>query len=253
MKKYDLIMPIGSFCATSYHLRRCGLQTQSLPFDWLLDVKIEDAVKFICSNFDDFFVKENLKFRDKLGSHDVYVDRKYGIGFLHFFNENAPFEQEYARVKETFERRTQRAVDYIEKARSILFVYAGREGVDEERALKAFAALKSQYKNKEINILLINLSKDASSKAEIKEIEKGVFWVDLRFNIGTDGHTDYKKEYGYIFSFFTLKRSKVKEFVEKLNLKKTAVNVLCLFIPSKSLRKKIRNKTKTSRSSLYGN
>ena len=34
MKKYDVIIPLGEFCATAIALSDCGIRKASYPFDW---------------------------------------------------------------------------------------------------------------------------------------------------------------------------------------------------------------------------
>ena len=48
MKSYDIILPLGIYCAASYHLRHNNLQVESYPLDWVIigNVKI-GAEKFI--------------------------------------------------------------------------------------------------------------------------------------------------------------------------------------------------------------
>lgn len=128
MKKYDFICPIGESCITSYNLRRKKLQLQALPFDWLMDFKLESFVHYLLNNFSDFMLLENLELYLDIPptSCDHYKDKQTGTLFVHCFQSKTILQNEYPLVKEKFDRRITRMQENIKNANKILFVYTSK-------------------------------------------------------------------------------------------------------------------------------
>ena len=47
LQSFDLFVPFGEQCITSWNLRKNNLQTESLPFDWLAHVKLNLALDLL--------------------------------------------------------------------------------------------------------------------------------------------------------------------------------------------------------------
>ncbi len=250
MKYYDLFIPIGAFCATSYHLRRCNLQTEALPFDWLTISNITASVTLIKNKFDGFFQKENLVFLNVNGTHNAYIDKKNNIGFFHCIDKDLPFDEGYAKARAMFDRRINRVFDKIDKAKSILFVYANNEPVSPQEALEAYEILKAIYPSKRIDLLVLDLKKDYKG-IEAKEISKNVLFIKMEFVLEHDLYSGRKEAFAEIFQNYQIAswKKRLKNIFDKFifNMKRISVSLVCMFIPSKQIRKKLRKKLKTNR------
>jgi hypothetical protein len=56
MTEYNFICPIGESCIASHNLRENLLQTESYPFDWLMDCKLDNFIHYIQTDFRDFLL-----------------------------------------------------------------------------------------------------------------------------------------------------------------------------------------------------
>ena len=54
---------LGSDCSVSYQLRKCGLQTASMPFDWLKIDNLDSIISILQNNFKDFVAKQKKEKR----------------------------------------------------------------------------------------------------------------------------------------------------------------------------------------------
>lgn len=55
--KFDIIIPVGSFCAGAQALRGVKKRSRSLPLDWVTPISLELAVDFLETGFKSFFEK----------------------------------------------------------------------------------------------------------------------------------------------------------------------------------------------------
>ncbi len=250
MKYYDLFVPIGAFCATSYHLRRRNLQIEALPLDWIGVWKVEQAAEMIKTKFDGFFKKENLVFQNVNGTHNAYMDEPNHVAFFHCIDSDLPFEEGYAKAKAMFDRRIQRVCERMDKAKSILFVYANNEEVTPEESARAFGILKANYPNKKINLLVLDLKKDYKG-IEYQQVNKNVLFVKMEFDLEHDLYSGRKESFDEVLGNYQIAslEKRLKNIFDKIlfNLKRICVSLVCMLIPNKQTRKKLRKKLKTNR------
>ena len=128
MERFDFIVPSGYFCVTGYHLRHARLHGETLPFDWLDGVTPELFAGFLESRFRDFLELPQLIPEGKKEEGDGHYRFRMpsGVVFVHDFARPDPAE-EFAGVKQKYDRRIKRLFDKAAKARSILFVHCGRK------------------------------------------------------------------------------------------------------------------------------
>lgn len=250
MKYYDLFVPFGAFCATSYHLRRRNLQTEALPLDWVGVWKITQSAKLITSKFDGFFLKENLVFKNVNGTHNAYMDEKNNMAFFHCIDKDLPFDDGYAKAKDMFERRINRVCERIEKAKSVLFVFANNETVTPEESEEALKILKARYPNKKIDLLVLDLKKDYKG-IEYQQVNKNVLFVKMEFDLEHDLYSGKKESFDELYRNYQISswKKRLKNFADKIifNIKRLCVSLVCAFIPFKQARRKLRKKLKTNR------
>ncbi len=122
MKKYDVIVPLGSTCKTTYNLRKRKLQRESLPGDWIWLRDLEVITNLFRSRFKNFLLKENLVFKpSKSVEHDIFIDKGADVEFWHDFPYQTDLDKDFDEVKVKYNRRIKRLFDDIEKAKRILF------------------------------------------------------------------------------------------------------------------------------------
>lgn len=249
MKYYDLFVPMGAFCATSYHLRQNDLQIEAYPLDWVGVWRITQAAEMLISKFDGFFKKENLVFAHVNGSHNAYMDETNRVAFFHCIDKELPFEEGYAKAKEMFDRRIERLCNRMDAAKSILFVYANNESISENDAKEAYQILKARYPNKKIDLLVFDLKKEYEG-IDIKETDKNITFIKMLFDLENDSYSGRKEEFASIYSNYQIAswKNRLKNIATKVifKTKRIAISLICAVIPSKQIRKNLRKKLKTN-------
>ena len=93
-------------------MERLGLRNQSSPFDWVISY-FPGVINALDKRFEGFFAFENLSQDMQARAH--YREDKYNIQFFHDFNAYSPLDEQYAKVKEKYDRRIQRFLNAITK------------------------------------------------------------------------------------------------------------------------------------------
>lgn len=107
--KFDIIIPMGCYCASAQALKSVKKRSRSLPFDWVGPLSFDQAVRFLETGFEGFFEKEDLVKYEKDTKKNVgYVNTRNNLLFLHDFKEVAHFDEEYVQLREKYERRIKR-------------------------------------------------------------------------------------------------------------------------------------------------
>ena len=120
LQSFDLFVPFGEQCITSWNLRQNNLQTESLPFDWLAHVKLNLALDFLLNNFEGFLIRNQLAFV-KREKHEAHFKMPNGIVFKHDFRSEKL--EDFPKVDRKYQRRIKRLYQKIKHARSVLFVH----------------------------------------------------------------------------------------------------------------------------------
>jgi hypothetical protein len=167
------IISLGNACAIAYQLKRYNLRNIAYPFDWLKILKWEDLNKAIENEFDNFFLRDNFKFKyfsDKFPQEERGVTHIYennGILFCHDFNED--FEVSFKKYVDKYKRRIYRFYELIHSDKEIHFIrdelkYYDEIGndmnkfIDIIRNINPYCKFKltviiNNYKHKDIKIL----------------------------------------------------------------------------------------------------
>lgn len=174
-EKFDLIFGIGENCDTSLILRHFELQLCSYPLDWVRGGTLANRIELLCSNFEDFFNKEDLKQVDNAKNPDtnVYFNKKNNLHFVHDFLASESFEKNYSDVKNKYQRRIERLFSKIEQSRKVLVVYIAKNAEKSEDSKKAEniesliekaqEKLAQKYKNTSFHFLYLVKSDEVES------------------------------------------------------------------------------------------
>ena len=158
MERFDFIVPSGYFCVTGYHLRHARLHGETLPFDWLDGVTPELFAGFLESRFRDFLELPQLIPEGKKEEGDGHYRFRMpsGVVFVHDFARPDPAE-EFAEVKQKYDRRIKRLFDKAAKARSILFVHCGRKEAGAVSLQNIYKRLQALFPDKRVKFLYVRL------------------------------------------------------------------------------------------------
>ena len=247
MKSYDIILPLGTYCAASYHLRHNNLQVESYPLDWVIIGNVKIGAEIIANDFKDFFVKERLVRKDgESGNHIPYVQKPENYSFFHCIDKDLPFDEACNKAKAMFDRRIERLYQNIAQAKKILFFNVCYKTYKQHDLTDLLDRLRKMFPDKDISLLRVNLSPDFGDKVEYNEVSPDILVYNVNYDMDKNIYTDRDTEMAQIMADFRMRPSK-KAVEYKLNevgfaIKRFLVNCLCCLVPIKRIRHKIRKK-----------
>lgn len=182
MPKYDLIMPIGSACKTTYNLRQRKLQRESLPFDWIWLPTTEVVAGMLHDKFGNFLLKENLEFKpSNIIDHDIFIDHGCGVEFWHDFPYQTDLDRDYDEIKAKYNRRIKRMYENIHASKRILLfrtviIKPGHkpedlyddEMISDDLLLKQAEKLFALFPGKKVDLVYVNLFLDPHEYKEVR-------------------------------------------------------------------------------------
>lgn len=188
---YDKVVALGQWCAVAMAMKKCGLRSESGPFDWMGGGRpIGSYVDMLTTNFAGFFLKENMK---KLGDvpgegTEHWQDTKLGWEIRHEFRADVPFDVNYANFHALVARRGERLFETLRSGERLLFVHWLAEGrYRQEEVVAAIRRLRAAFPGPTIDLLVIETEK-FSKDVSYEELEPGVvrvvgdFYDQKRFN-----------------------------------------------------------------------
>lgn len=250
MKKFDIIIPIGSSCAAAQALRETKKRSCSFPLDWVGKTPLPMSVDFIENHFQDFFNKQDLV-------HDPERDNRKNIGyvntrtkllFLHDFKDENKFDEEYAAVKEKYDRRIERIYSSIAAARRVLFFYLYEPWSDNWRPVDAdiltdFERLQALFPKKDISLLYVFLNSDKGEGFSKRKLSDKVDFIDCFEAQGGEidenfrNYCKYRANIYHLLEDYPVKRN-WKDYFRKLGYK--TLDALCKLLPAKKLKERVR-------------
>lgn len=251
-ESFDLIFGIGENCNTSLMLRRYNLQTASFPFDWLDNSHFKKNLSILCSEFNGFTDKNDLKLVENSnnGVCERYYNTKNELYFVHDFPIKKDFESQYPIVEEKYHKRGERLIKRISSGKKCLIVFMTKnsDSIDKIISEVEFERenLKEKFPKTQISFLYIINSSDGKYTYNDKKLNLKIVSDDFDIERKTLNivflKINYKKDkYSSILKDYKLKmtmREKFSSFVYKIK------KFYIALIPSKTLQMKIRHKNK---------
>ena len=118
----DYVIPVGAACRPAYWLKRCGLRTESLPFDWMMCFDFDMVLRTIDNGVNDWFT-DFLDEPDKgAGAHRRVTSNKYGIVSLHAFPKKMEVIDYLAIFNKLFTKRYLRMIEILRSKKDICFI-----------------------------------------------------------------------------------------------------------------------------------
>lgn len=199
--KYDLIIPLGEFCATATALKKCGLRKKAYPFDWSAGVVWEQCgncgflgkINLICNNFEEAFNLEDLEeFKVPNNDKRSVKNVRTGLQYFHDFPLDQEIKDYYSEFRKKYKRRVERLYNDISKSKNILFIFVTRENhtLSFSEIEEGYNSLAHKFKNKNISLLIL-LSTDqyALNQYDILKYSSQIGVIKYRDIVGDDGNT----------------------------------------------------------------
>ena len=248
--KFDIVIPLGADCSCTTYLKNFKLRHFSYPFDWLFKITFENRITLIENHFQDFLVKENLRFFDKNpnailtdNENDYYEDTKYGTQFLHDFIHDLEFNQSFQNVQEKYNRRIERFYTNIEQATNALFVWRSKNThLSKNSIIDAYKTICKVFSQTQIYFLIIENDERTDQQISKELLNMNILKITANIaNLNTNDAKQLslgnKNINDHIFSQIKCKKA---PFSFRTWLIKKYIRLFCMFIRPTKKRKLIR-------------
>lgn len=166
--EYDFIFSIGENCFCADILNKNNLRTTSSPFDWLTPNRdyckenIISNLNIINNKFKDFLRKDDFIYLgdEKESGVKIYLNNNTNLFYNHDFFIDNKFEDDYIKMKETYQRRIERLLTELESDKKNLMVYIEYYRLHNnyfniKELIDLLDAIRKTYNNENIDLLYI--------------------------------------------------------------------------------------------------
>lgn len=246
---YDLVFSLGAACSCAQTLVGANLRQFSAPFDWLWGGDFLDRVRIFTSDFDRFIRKEDLikchyNNGDQNNLCDVYKNEYTGLVLNHDFQAGIPLEESYPAVKEKYDRRINRLLQTIQKAKSVLIVYIETPDAkihsSDDEILSGMQQIHRKYPDKKIDLLYLKNDSGMRPKQFTKEsLSENIVKIVANYKSQKTDALSYAVDASFLIHLLSGYHLNIP-FSELVKRRVLAFLIRC--IPFKFLRKKLRKK-----------
>lgn len=166
--EYDFIFSIGENCFCADILNKNKLRITSSPFDWLTPNRdyckenIISNLNIINNKFKDFLRKDDFIYlgdAKEIGAK-IYLNNNTNLFYNHDFFIDNKFEDDYIKMKETYQRRIERLLTELESDKKNLMVYIEYYRLHNNyfninELIDLLNAIRKTYNNENIDLLYI--------------------------------------------------------------------------------------------------
>ncbi len=249
-KKYDIVYSLGTDCACSMYMLRHHLRSKSGPFDWLTHASFKTRMELILNEFQDFINLEDLRFLPKDEKMfndekcDYYENTRNSFYYYHDFPKDIPLSSSYTEVRAKYDRRIERFLNDITENDNVLLLWlAHNQKVDNQMAQDFCAQLRQKY-NSNLNFLIIEHD-ETKTNGEIEELTLTPYLTKYKLYTAAFDENHIPLTLGNIQNcnkiFSKIKcQGKTTRWL-KQKLKKYLIKTICIFIPYRPWRKKIKS------------
>ena len=166
--EYDFIFSIGENCFCADILNKNKLRITSSPFDWLTPNRdyckenIISNLNIINNKFKDFLRKDDFIYLGdaKESGVKMYLNNNTNLFYNHDFFIDNKFEDDYIKMKETYQRRIERLLTELESDKKNLMVYIEYYRLHNNyfninELIDLLDAIRKTYNNENIDLLYI--------------------------------------------------------------------------------------------------
>lgn len=241
-KKYDLVFSLGAACSCASTLIKANLRQFSSPFDWLFGSDFISRCKILVSDFERFLEEKDLEYSysERSISCDAYYNKYNKLTFNHDFEAKKELKETYPSVKEKYDRRINRLLQTIQKAKSVLIVYIETPDAkihsSDDEILSGMQQIHRKYPNKKIDLLyLINDASLAPKQLKKENLSEHIIKIVSNYKDQSASAVSYAVDHFFLLNLLS-------DYSVKIPFKKVLLTYGIRCIPFKFLRKKLRKK-----------
>ena len=246
-KKYDIIYSIGRDCACATYMIKAKLRSCSGPFDWLTNAGFEDRFDLLINNFKDFMNISDFEFLPKDPNVfndpkcDYYKNNKTNFFYYHDFPIGVPFNEVFYSIAEKYNRRIQRFYEKINKSNKVLLIWFSHYHNTPDNVVLTLCNKFCEKMGKQIDFLIIE-HKEGIYQPESYMVSNNItrYFLhtqrkDANGSLTTLGNEElicpiFNKYKLIVPWYLMLSRFSIKFLIK----------FICLFIPIKKWRKKLK-------------
>lgn len=247
MKKYDIVYSIGRDCACATYMKKAGLRLCSGPFDWLTHAGFAERFDLLLNDFSGFLEKTDLVQMPKPTqfpadkNNDYYENVRTKLYFWHDFPADVDFDKAYPKVKEKYDRRIKRFYDNIRNSGRVLLIWFSQIDNTPDETVKELCSRFCEKMNKSVDFLIIEHTENLNEIREVR-LTDNILRVNCHAQKyeadGTPMTLGNEKLLLPVFMKYKLHVPFYK-IVGRIGIK-ALVKAVCLFIPVKAWRRKLR-------------
>ena len=246
MKKYHIIYSLGTDCACAMYMKQHNLRQYSGPFDWLTHATFETRAKLIINDFDKFLEIDDLRpiakdINVENDDHcDYYENIRSGFYYYHDFPVGKTLKDVFNDVHTKYQRRICRFYDNVSKSKKVLFIWFSHEETLSDSFILDRCDLICKKFEKIIDFAIIQHDPNSpkgtiQSKLIAPNIQRYYLFSQAKDSLNrptTQGDIDTCSK---IFAQYQRIIPFRKRFLKR------ALRILCIVIPQRNLRKRLRN------------
>ena len=176
--KSDAFISLGSACRPAFWLKKSGLRTCSLPFDYMMNYSLELVIKTLQSNLLNWFT-DFTEEKKTIGLNRVVKDNKTNMVSLHHFPTSQSVNEYLPIFNSIFNRRNNRFRRILSEYRNICFVMNRRDAVLD--ILKFIKKISDMYPQNKFTV--INVRHETNNKDIYKyTLGKKCILYDIHYN-----------------------------------------------------------------------
>lgn len=247
MNRYDIIYSLGRDCSCAMYMQQTNLRSCSGPFDWLTNAGFEKRFELMINNFDEFLEQSDLLPMDKPTAfpsdknNDYYENVKTGLYYWHDFPAGVPLQESFNIVKEKYNRRIKRFYDNILTKNRVLLIWFSQVGSTSDSVVLEYCDKLCSKIGKKLDFLIIEHREGVFEPQCIRLAENIVRWYcHCQKNDGSGKPTMLGNEKLVRPIFEQYKLIVPPVLMVKNAVFKYLIKFICLFVPVKKWRKRLR-------------
>lgn len=247
VQKFDIAYSLGCTCAPALYMRSLMMRFASGPFDWLAGGNFETRIHAIETDFCDFMREQDLELRERdfgfdlTFAHDYYHNVHNDLRHYHDFKTGIPLVETYPAVMEKYQRRMKRFIGDLANKRTLLIWYALEQTTSDETILACCNKIIDRF-GKNVHFLIVEHAE--CDGVEYKRLGDNIERFTARLQVlDKNGHVKTmgdSSKMTKILKGYAVRNS--RSLYLRKQIKRTLVRISTLFIPIKSVRRKVRRK-----------
>ncbi len=162
-----ILISLGQNCEVAHQIQHTGLNNGFFPFDWMKSYDFDLVINLIENKFKDFLKIDALQIVDSSGSTHIVSNKNFALEFVHDFDKEKNIVDEFAEVKEKYDRRIARFYSALQAKKHIYFF---RKNITKKQAQSFCLMMEKFFKTTKYTLIAIDEGIECSSPWNLKNV-----------------------------------------------------------------------------------